>query len=258
MKITLKSTFIAISSFYIFFCLYLYLNQKALIYFPSKQNFYDCPWFKDFEKVNFSWTKFYYKRKTEKLIIVYHWNYWSACDRSWLKDILDKTDYSLLFVEYAWFSNDNYSPSINLIYRDVQNVKAYLNIQKFSKIIVYWESLWTWPATYHTSIAKVDKLLLISPFSTFLELVKQKYPIFPVKYLLKEDYDNVSNLKNYENELLIIHWNKDELISYNFWQELFSLVKTTKKEFFTIQWKWHNDLSLDNTFYDKILEFINK
>lgn len=255
----IKIIFFTLLFFYLAFWTYLYINQKSLIYFPSKQNFNNCPWFSDFEKVNFNWTKFYFKKKSsENIIIFYHWNAWSACDRNYMKKYFETLDYSLLFVEYAWYADDNYDPNIILLYNDVTNIKTYVQSQNFSNIVVFWRSIWTWLATYNASIWKVDKLILVTPFTTFVELTSLKYPFYPIKYLLTEKYDNIINLENFKNSVLILHWDNDEIIPYNLWKNLFENLKTTQKEFLTISWKWHNDLEYDKDFYPKIIEFIKK
>lgn len=254
----LKIVFLTVWFFYLSFWTFLYLNQKSMIYFPSHQDFFKCEKFNDYEKVNFNWTKMYFKSWWDNVIVIYHWNAWSACDRSNLKEFFEKTGYSIAFVEYAWYSNDSYSPSIWLLYWDVTNVKTYLWSKNFKNIIVYWRSIWTWLATYQAKIWKVDKLILVTPFSTFARLISSKYPVYPIKYLLTEDYDNVSNLDNYRNDVLIVHWDIDDVITYKLWKELYDNLKTVKKEFLTIPWKWHNDLQNDKIFYDKIYEFIIK
>ncbi len=255
----LKILFFTLLFFYLSFWSYLYINQKSLIYFPSKQDFYECEAFNDYQKLNFNWTKFYYKENDLKNIIVfYHWNAWSTCDRAYMKKYFENLDYSLLFVEYAWYSDDNYKPSINLLYTDVSNVKTFIQSKNYNNIVVFSRSIWTWLATYHSKIWKVDKIILTTPFTSFEELVFLKYPFYPIRYLLTEKYDNVLNLENYRNSLLIIHWDKDEVVPYKLWEKLFENIKSVNREFVTISWKWHNDLEDDEIFYTKIIEFIKK
>nr|MDD3719953.1 alpha/beta hydrolase [Candidatus Gracilibacteria bacterium] len=259
MEITLKGLAITVVSIYVFFCIYLYLSQKSMIYLPSHQDFYECNGFKYYDKLFFNGTRFYIKNKSDNVIVVYHGNAGSACDLSNnLKKVLEETDYSLVFVEYAGYSNDSYSPSIMLLKNDVENIKAYLNIKNFKKVIVYGRSLGTALAAYQSSISNVDKLILVSPFTTFLDLIKSKYPIFPINYMLTERYDNVEYLKNFKNNILIIHGNKDIDVPYKFGKDLYNTLTTKNKEFITIPGKGHNDLENDDSFYKKIMEFINK
>lgn len=256
MKSFLIISFILLLWSYIFLCSYLYLNQKSMIYFPNKEFFEKCIWFDDYKKENYNGARFYLKEKSKNIIIVYHGNAGTACDKSYLKDLLEKTNDSIMFVEYSWYSGDNKTPSINLILNDVKNINNYLKENKYEKIIVYGRSLWTWPASYQSYISKVDKLILITPFTTFIDLVKIQYPIFPITFLLTEKYNNQEWLKNYKNEILIIHGDKDEVISYNLWKKLYNNLENTKKDFLTINWKWHNNLDDENIFFEKIYNFI--
>ena len=126
-----------------------------------------------------------------------------------------------MFVEYSWYyKNSNKIASKENILNDVENISEYVKNKNLKKVIVYWRSIWTWMASYYSSISKVNKLILVTPFSSFEKLSKYKYPIFPISLLLTENYDNISYLKNYKNELLVLHWTKDEVIPTQFWKEL--------------------------------------
>jgi len=256
MKKTLTIFWTIIIWIYTFFCSYLYINQKSMIYFPDNTDFEKCDILNDYKKENYNWTRFYLKEKSKNLIIHYHWNASSACENWYKKEVFEKTNNSIIFVEYSWYSNDNKEANIKNILNDVKNIKDYLEKNKYEKIMVYWRSLWTWRASYQANIWKVDKLVLITPYNSFTELVKMNYPIFPVSFLLTEKYDNKKWLENYKNELLIIHWTNDEVIPYELGKKLYDSLKTTKKDFLTIKWKWHNDLDTESIFNEKILNFI--
>ncbi|MDD5770028.1 MAG: alpha/beta hydrolase [Candidatus Gracilibacteria bacterium] len=229
-----------------------------MIYFPDNSDFKKCELLNDYKKEIYNKTRFYLKEKSKDIIVYYHGNASSACENGYMKDVFEKTNYSVMFVEFSGYANDDKEANIKNILNDVENINKYLVENKYNKIIVFGRSLGTGPASYQANIGKVDKLILVSPFTSFLELTKSKYPIFPISILLTEKYDSQMWLKDYKNDLLIIHGTSDEVIPYSFGEKLYNSLDNKNKEFFTIKGKGHNDLDDDKSFDEKILDFINK
>ncbi|MFC1756459.1 hypothetical protein ACFLY1_00730, partial [Patescibacteria group bacterium] len=73
-------------------------------------DFKSCTFFQDSQKINIGGTRAYYKENSKKLILFYHGNAGSACDRSFLRDEFQKLGYSYIFVEYTGYSNDSRKP----------------------------------------------------------------------------------------------------------------------------------------------------
>jgi uncharacterized protein len=227
-----------------------------MIYYPDNQDFNNCIEFKDYEKKNYNGTRFYFKNNSENIIIHYHGNYGSACDRNFYKKIFEQSNNSIIFVEYAGYSNDSKKPSKKLILEDVENINDFILKNNFKKIIIYGESLGSGAASYHSYIGNVDILILITPFSTFKDLVKSKYKIFPVSIFLTERYDNIKWLKNYKNDLIIIHGDKDLVIPHYFSKQLYDTINSDKKKYILIKGKGHNNLLTSEEFTKNILKII--
>lgn len=250
LKLLFKKLLWIILGVYILFGFILYFYQNNFLYYPDNQNFYDCNGFNDYEKIMYNGTRFYFKENNnDNINIIYHGNAGSACQRSYYKFLFEQNNASIIFVEYTGYSNDSKSPSKNLIFKDVENIHEYIRKNKnYSKIMVYGESIGSGAASYHTSLGSVNCLILSAPFSKLEDVVKEKYPIYPISILLKEDYDNIQLLKNYTGEVLILHGDSDAVISNNFSKELFESLISEKKEYVLIEKKGHNDL-WDSTLY---------
>jgi len=250
--------FIAIVAVYLIFGILLFFMQKSMIYYPDKQGFDNCVDFNDYQKVEFNGTRFYYKENSANLIVFYHGNAGSACDRSYLKSIFEQTNKSIIFAEYSGYSNDSKNPGIDLILEDVQNIHNFIVEKSFDNINVYGESIGTGAASYHASLGNVDNLILVSPFSTMERVVQSKYIIYPASLLLTEKYDNLKWLKNFNGSVRIIHGNSDSIIPHELSQELFDNIPSKDKEYVLIEGGGHNDLWGSNDFVDNIADFIKK
>jgi uncharacterized protein len=134
---------------------------------------------------------------------------------------------------------------------------AYIKEKQFKNVTVYGQSIGSGAASYHTSLGNVDSLILVTPFSSLTDVVQSKYTIYPAALLLREKYNNVKWLKNYEGRLLILHGDNDFIIPHKFSQKLFDKVHTQKKEYVLIEDKGHNDIWESDVFRDRLLKFIN-
>ncbi len=230
-----------------------------MLYYPSNQDFGQCNGFNNYKKINFNGTRFYFKQGTRNSVIVYyHGNAGSACDRSYLKSIFEQSNASLIFVEYTGYSNDNVEPSKNLILKDVQNIHKYIAEKNYNTVIVYSQSIGSGAASYHAYLGDVDYLILVTPFSRLVDVVQSKYIIYPTFILLRERYNNVKWLENYKGSLLIVHGDNDLVIPNRFSKELFENVPNKNKKYVLIKDRGHNDIWFSSLFQKTIINYINE
>lgn len=243
---------------YLLLGLLLFFNQKSLLYYPDKQNFDNCSGFSDYQKIYYNGTRFYYKQSSvDNVIVFYHGNAGSACDRSYFKSTFEQSNSSLIFVEYAGYSNDNIKPSRKSILEDVQNVHDFVEKNSFKNVIVYGESIGSGAAGYNAYLGNVDYLILVTPFSRLDDVAQSKYIIYPALILVSEKYDNIKWLQNYKGNLIILHGDNDFVIPHRFSLKLFNKIPTDKKEYVLIEGKGHNDIWTSSIFVENITNYIN-
>lgn len=240
---------------YILFGLYLYLFQQSYLYFPDNTDFDSCANFLEAEKIHHKGTRIYYKKNSEKLAVVYHGNYGSACDRVFWKNVLEEKNYSYAIVEYAGFSNDTRKSSKELIYQDVRNAIDFLSTTRHDELVVIGESIGTAPASYHASLANVDKLVLVAPFSTMQELAQEQYPIYPAGLILRDKYDNAENLRDFQGKVMILHGDSDNIIRKRHSQKLYESIKT-EKDYIILNDRGHNDIFSSPEFLAQVKKFL--
>jgi len=253
----LKNLLVAtLITYILFFVIFIFL-QKSFIYFPDDQDFKDCQGFLDYEKKTISNTRFYFKQGTDNALIYYHGNAGSTCDRSLIKEFFEENNYSIIFVEYTGYSNDQTKPNKEQIFKDVENIHKFLTKNNLNNNVVYGQSLGSGPASYHASLGNVGKLILVSPFSSMRDLIKSKIKIYPVSIILTEDYNNQDLLSNYNNRLLILHGGEDKQIPVHHSRKLYEGLKNTNKEHIIIENFGHDDIWLSSIFKKSILDELN-
>jgi len=255
-KIFIITIFIVLA-LYLLINLLLFIFQKDLLYFPNKIDFSKCENFKN--KKVYKNTRFYeVKWENNNLVIFFHWNVWRACDRKSILNILKITKNNIIFVEYAGYAEKWKQPDIKKILQNVEDIWDYVKNKKFDKIYVIWRSLWTGPASYFAWKFKTDKLILISPYSQLYKVAQSKYPYIPVKYLFTENFVSEKYLKNYKNDILIIHWKKDKVIPYKFWLELYNWLNNVNKKLISKNnWNHHNVYLFDDV-KKEIVKYFSK
>jgi esterase/lipase len=241
MKKTLLRILIIFICVYCGFSLFLFIFQRKVLYFSNDQDFQSCKGFLDAKKVTVEGTRMYFKKNSDNLIVFYHGNGGSACDRSFLKETFDKQNLSYIFVEYAGYSNDIEKSSKEKLMRDVEHTNNYIKDHNFSKVILAGESLGASLALYHSSLMNEDKVLLISPFYRLVELAQKRFSIFPIWLLLTERYDNSLWIKDLR-DVLILHGENDTLIYKEESEKLFDAIDITNKKRVLILGANHNDI----------------
>jgi len=255
----MKNIILVLIGIYILIGLLLYFFQKSLLYFPNKQDFYSCKGFKEYKKKTINGTRFYFKQGNDEAVIIhYHGNAGSTCDRSFTKPMFEQFDASIIYVEYAGYSNDTVRPSKERILNDVKNMDNFTRKKGFTNVIVYGQSLGAAAASYHAYLGNVKHLILVSPFSTLQELAQSMYKIYPASLILTEKYDNIKCLKEYANNLLIIHGDKDEIIPPKFSKRLYNNVSNKNKEYILIEGSGHNDIWSHSKFQHTLATFLDK
>lgn len=258
-KKILKSSIRIIIASYLGLGIILFIFQKNYVYFPTKQDFNSCKNFQDSEKLNLNGTRAYYKKNnSQNLFVFYHGNAGSACDRAYIKNYLNKTNFSYIIVEYAGYSNDSRKPSKELIVKDIENINEFISKQSYARIIVSGESLGASLAIYHSTLLRVDKMLLISPFYSLNNIAKRHYSIYPISLLSTENFDSSLWMKNSKaNEVEIIHGNLDEIVPIKESEKLFFEINIANKKFVNISNAHHNDIYNFNETNSSIETFLN-
>ncbi|MFC1644801.1 alpha/beta hydrolase [Patescibacteria group bacterium] len=228
---------------YVGFGVVLFFSQKSIIYYPDSQDFESCPGFEDSEKLNLNGTRAYFKKSSDRLVVFYHGNAGSACDRAFLKDRFEKDGLSYLFVEYAGYSGDSKKPSSDLLIQDVENIVEFIGGQDFKEVFVGGGSIGSSLAIYHSKLARVDKMLLVTPFYSVKDMAKKLYGVYPISLMLTDNYDSNEWIKETKaGKIKIIHGEEDEIIPISQSRKLYEEILVENKEYVSIKDAHHNDI----------------
>lgn len=257
MKRQLKIAFLLAGIFYVLFGVFITLYQEKIIYQPSSRDFASCIDFKDAEKVEYNGTRMYVSEGKRGVVILYHGNAGSACDRYFYAELFKNEGYGYIIPEYVGYGDDVHKPSHEYIKKDVINVVSYVAKKEYKNIIVVGESIGTGMASFHVSLSSPNKVLLISPFTSILDIAKSRFWFYPVVLMVDNQFDNTSLLNKYYGQIEIIHGNRDNVIPQNIGRKLYSSLVSKNKEFVSVEGFGHNDLFMTDSTYTAIRKFLN-
>lgn len=120
---------------------------------------------------------------------------------------------SLYFLAYRGYGASDGAPSQDALVADA--VAFFDDVQARhpgQPIDVVARSLGTGVASQLAARRPLARLVLVTPFDSLLATSRAHYPIFPVRWLLKDPFDSVAALHEFRQPLLIVHGGRDDVV----------------------------------------------
>ena len=246
----IKRAFLVFLLIYFGLGLVLFIFQNKYIYYPDKTDFWDCPYFKEADKISFGSSRGYLtKRSLENVIIFYHGNAGTACDREYLDSFFAEQDYSTFFVEYSGYGEKRNSPSMQGLLKNVDDTIDFMKTQNFKNVVVVGESIGVGPATYHALCSHISKLVLIAAYSNLADVASSHYPLYPTRLLLLNNFTPDIWLADYKGSVSIILAEDDEVIPNKFGRKLYESIPSDLKIIYIVESAGHNTIYGKEEFY---------
>jgi pimeloyl-ACP methyl ester carboxylesterase len=118
--------------------------------------------------------------------------------------------YEILSFNYRGFGNSGGKPSEKALFEDA--LKIYDTYAKGRKVVLVGRSLGSGVATYVASKRESVGLVLITPYDSIVSMGQQKYPYFPIAWLLKHSFETVRYIPSITAPIAIIEVENDTTI----------------------------------------------
>ena len=256
--------FLIIFIIYFLTLIILYLFQRNLLYDPLENNYYGDKLIVNVDKVkiktkdNIDLLGWYHKKnsknsKNYKTILFLHGNAGSLENRIHKINHFENMNINFLIIAWRGFSGNKGNPTEEGLYDDARSAVIWLESKGVMKkdIIIYGESLGTGVATEVAQNDDFAALILESPFTSMVDAAKNKYPIFPIKFLLKDKYESDKKIKNIKCPVLVMHGKVDKIVPFWMGEKMYDLANKPKYSYFT---KYDNHMME----YDKNLLIVLK
>ena len=132
--------------------------------------------------------------------------------------------YNFIAFNYPGYANSEGKPSEEKILKYALEIA-----KKYKPQHIIGRSLGTAVASYVASKIEIDRLLLITPFDSIADVAQSKYPIFPIKLLVKHKFNELEWLKNSKaKQINALFVKNDEVIPLKNIEHLKNSVKFNK------------------------------
>ncbi len=232
--------------------LLFYFAQRQLIYFPSQ--YAPKPQdvgVGDMQVVSLHTSdnitlKAWYRPQTiaHKPTIVYlHGNAGGIGHRAMQIQPFLRKGYGVLLVSWRGYSQNPSYPTEQGLYNDAEAAIDFLQKQgvKPKCLVLYGESIGCAVAIEMATKYPVGALILLSPFTSLVDIGSYHYPFLPISWLFKDRYNSLKKARDVQTPTLIIHGENDHIVPPQFGQKLFEAMNEPK-EMRLVRDRGHNDL----------------
>ncbi|UCD66573.1 MAG: alpha/beta hydrolase [Deltaproteobacteria bacterium] len=223
-------------------CLYLFLMQAKLLYYPNipSRKLTASP--KDigleYESVSITASDgvtihgWFVPAKEERgTVLFFHGNAGNISHRLDSLKIFHDLGLSSFIIDYRGYGRSQGSISEQGTYFDAESAWSYLTEKRnipAQEIIVFGRSLGGAIAAFVASSKNPGALILESSFTSVPDMAARLYPIFPVRLLSRFQYNTKKMLQSVSSPVLIIHSPDDEIIPFENGQMLYESARAPK------------------------------
>jgi uncharacterized protein len=192
-------------------------------------------------------------------VIVFHGNAGTATDRTYYIKALVTLGYRVILAEYPGYGARVGKLGEESFVRDAKETVYDAYKHYGGPLFLLGESLGCGVAA---AVAKeppvtIDGILLITPWDTLLSVANSKFSWLPLRFFMKDKYDNTSNLKGYQGRIAIVGAEKDEIIPM---RHAFALYQSLpgRKAMWLVKGAGHNDwqMIVDKPWWQEIMDFL--
>lgn len=238
------------------FCLFLFLRQRSLIFYPhppvpSREA--EIIWLEnDGERL-----KVWHVPGENRAALLYFGG--NAEDVS-LNLSRFKTLFSglsLYLMNYRGYGGSSGRPTESGLYADSRALYEHI-AASYRRIIVMGRSLGTAVAVHLAAHDRIDGLILVTPYSSMADLAQHYYPLLPVRPLLKDHLDAAREATDINVPVLVLMAEHDEVIPAEISEKFVDALKPETVQKFIIEGTFHNSIDSGPGYEKQLTEFIER
>ncbi|KLU01951.1 hypothetical protein RISK_006135 [Rhodopirellula islandica] len=167
----------------------------------------------------------------------------------WTRRLSDSWNATVLTAEYRGFQSDGFTPSDTSTIEDAVcaiDALSHTTGTPVSEIMIYGRSLGGGVAcglvaALHERGDSIEALLLDRTFDSAASVGADRFFFLPVRWLMKNQYDSVQALQNYEGALVQIHGVPDRIVPRKNGRALYDSLTLEHSDWIELPDMFHND-----------------
>jgi hypothetical protein len=175
-------------------------------------------------------------------LLLFHGNAGHAGHRQFYVDALTNQGLRVILAEYPGYGPRGGDLGENSLVADAEQAIVRARAQFAGPLLIAGESLGAGVATaaVDRQRAAVAGLMLITPWDRLRHVASHHYPLLPVGLLLRDDYDSIGHLLDFQRPQLVVVASDDEIIPPAFGKALHAALGEPKR-LSIIDGAGHND-----------------
>ena len=165
--------------------------------------------------------------ETAPTVILFHGNGEDLAQRGHIALEMIEAGYGVLLAEYRGYGGNPGKPHEKGLYADARAAYAYASA-RCKHIVLHGYSLGSGVAVQLASEARIDALILESPFTSIIDVATKRFWLFPVRLLGRDRYESLAKIASIHAPLLIYGGTKDLVIPPAHFQRLFDAARGDK------------------------------
>lgn len=238
----MKGTLTAILLLYLGFCLLLFVLQRKFLYFPQPAGAVNGVAEISFTMDGVQLNGWLVNEGQAKALIYYGGNAESIENNiTFFETVLP--NYSVYLIPYRGYGNSTGAPSEAHLYHDALSVfdRVKVNHQRIS---LMGRSLGSGVAIYVAVNRQVEKLLLVTPFDSIVNVASNIYWMFPVSLLIQDKFESMNRVKYITAPTYIFVAENDRVIPRVRSEQLIAQFTEQLADSIIVSGADHNDISL--------------
>lgn len=238
---------------YLLCLLIAFLLQRKLIYFPETRSLEDLQALAEQSNLMLWPSQADYRGLMARnppvsangTIIVFHGNAGSALNRRYYAEALEKLGYRVILAEYPGYGARPGRPSEQTLVADALATVRLASSEFAGPLWLWGESLGGGVVAGVVGNAPdtAAGIVLLSPFDSLAKIAGHHYWYFLGRWLIRDKFDNIKNLRDYAGAVAVIMAGRDEIIPNKNTLALFQSLPG-KKKLWQFPEAGHNSLPL--------------
>lgn len=252
---TLMTLIIAAAVILVGLCGFLFLTQRSQIYFPVQETRRPGAEVVRLESGGVTLKLWVMRRRGPKALIYFGGN---AEDVGYHLPGFAAAfpDHTLVLVNYRGYGGSTGSPSESAFEVDALAVHDHVR-QGYPSIDVMGRSIGSGVATHLASQRPINKLVLVTPFDSLVNVAKAHFRFLPVGLLMLDRYDSAGRAGRIEAPVLIVIADDDEIIPRARPEALVAAFRPGQVRKVVVPGVGHNTLDLSPDYLGAVRSFLN-
>ena len=164
-------------------------------------------------------------------------------------------DRAVYLVHYRGYGGNAGTPSEKLLVADAQRIYDDIK-RRHERVALMGRSLGSGVATAVAATRPVEKVILVTPYDSIINVAADHYGWAPVRWLVKDAYDSVRRVQDIHAPVLVVIAARDDVVLRPRSDALVAAIPASLRHVKIFQDATHNDVNLQPGYRELLREFL--